>query len=85
MSDSDGYMSSGESSNIQDSESSDEMEVVRLVEPYADEPPAHSSDEEEDSEEDLDGLSPAVLRARFQREVAVQEWYVLSTVIWHRE
>ena len=72
MSDSDGYMSSGESSNVQDSESSDEMEVVGLVEPYADEPPAHSSDEEEDSEEDLDGLSPAVLRARFQREVAVQ-------------
>ena len=72
MSDSDGYMSSGESSNVQDSESSDEMEVLGLVEPYADEPPAHSSDEEEDSEEDLDGLSPAVLRARFQREVAVQ-------------
>ena len=56
MLDSDGYMSSGESSNVQDSESSDEMEVVGLVEPYVDEPPAHSSDEEEDSEEDLDGL-----------------------------
>lgn len=44
MSDSDGYMSSGESSNVQDSESSDEMEVVGLVEPYADEQPAHSSE-----------------------------------------
>ena len=63
MSDSDGYMSSSESSIPQESDSSDEMEVVRLVEPYADEPPAHSSDDEEDSEEDLDGLSPAVLRA----------------------
>lgn len=73
MSDSDGYLSSGESSNVQDSESSDEMEVARHVEAYADEPPAHSSDEEEYSEEDLDGLSPAVLHARFQWEVAVQE------------
>ena len=80
MSDSDGYMSSSESSNVQESDSGDEMEVVGLVEPYADEPPAHSSDDEEDSEEDLDGLSPAVLRARFEREVAVNEWFVLLHV-----
>ncbi|XP_015771727.1 PREDICTED: uncharacterized protein LOC107350027 isoform X2 [Acropora digitifera] len=73
MSDSDGYMSSSESSIPQESDSSDEMEVVGLVEPYADEPPAHSSDDEEGSEEDLDGLSPAVLCARFEREVAVKE------------
>ena len=85
MSDSDGYMSSSESSIQQESDSSDEMEVVGLVEPYADEPPAHSSDDEEDSEEDLDGLSPAVLRARFEREVAVKEWFVLLTVIWFRK
>ncbi|XP_068711569.1 uncharacterized protein [Montipora foliosa] len=76
MSDSDGYMSSSESSNVQESDSSDEMEVVGLVEPYADEPPAHSSDDEEDSEEDLDGHSPAVLHARFERQVAVKEWYL---------
>ena len=37
--------------------------------------------DEEDSEEDLDGLSPPVLRARFEREVAVNEWCVLLTVI----
>ena len=80
MSDSDGYMSSSESSNVQDSDSSDEMEIVGLVEPYADEPPARSSDDEEDLEEDLDGLSPAVLRARFEREVTVNEWFVLLTV-----
>ena len=80
MSDSDGYMSSSESSIPQESDSSDEMEVVGLVEPYVDEPPAHSSDDEEDSEEDLAGLSPAVLRARFEREVAVKEWFVLLTV-----
>lgn len=47
MSDSDGYMSSSESSNVQESDSSDEMEVVGLIEPNADEPPAHSSDDEE--------------------------------------
>ena len=45
-------MSSSESSNVQESDSGDEMEIVGLVEPYADEPPAHSSDDEEDSEED---------------------------------
>ena len=76
MSDSDGYMSFRESSNVQESESSHEMEVVGLVEPYADEPLAHSSDDEEDSKEDLDGISPAVLRARFQREVTLNEWFV---------
>ena len=67
MSDSDGLMSSSESPNVQESDSSDEMEVVGLVERYAVELPAHSSDDEEDLEEDLDGLSPAVLRARFER------------------
>ena len=69
-------MSSGESSNVQEPESSHEMEVVGLVEPYTDEPLAHSSNDEEDSEEDIDGLSPAVLRTRFEREVALNEWFV---------
>ncbi|KAJ7375119.1 hypothetical protein OS493_001857 [Desmophyllum pertusum] len=50
------------------------MEVVGRVEPYADEPLAHTSDEEEDVAEDLDGLSPAVLRARFEGETNVNEW-----------
>lgn len=83
MSDSDGDMSSSESSDVQQSDSSDEMKITGLVELYADEPPAHSSDDidEEDSEEDLDGLSPAVLCARFEREVAVNEWFVLLTVM----
>ena len=40
-------MSSSESSNVQESDSSDEMEVVGLIEPNADEPPSHSSDDEE--------------------------------------
>ena len=65
MSESDGKLSSAESVSSQETsnstKSSDEMEVVGHVEPYAVEPLAHSSDEEEDTEEDQDGLSPAVL------------------------
>ena len=42
---------------------------------------AHSSDvdedDDDDDEDDSDGLSPAVLRARFERQVAVNEWLVL--------
>ena len=54
---------------------SDSDEVMSLSEsaatgnlsdrPYADGPLAHTSDEEEDDEEDQDGLTPDVLRARF--------------------
>ena len=77
MSDTDEYMSSDNSSSMQDKSDSDEIEVVGLVEPYANEPPAHSSDDDEDDEEDSDGLSPAVLRARFERQVAVNEWLVI--------
>ena len=56
--------SSNESLSVQELENRDieDMEVG-LVQPYADEPPAHSSNDEEDLEEDADGLSPAVLRA----------------------
>ena len=39
------------------------MEVVGHVESYAGEPLAHSSDEEEDTEEDQDGLSPRDFRS----------------------
>ena len=46
---------------------------MKFVEPCANEPPAHSSDDDEDDEEDSDGLFPAVLRARFERQVAVNE------------
>lgn len=84
----DEMQSSGDSSNVELSEQrsdsdehsdSDEMEVVGLVESYADEPLAHSSDSEEDNETDQDGLSPAVLRARFLREVPINEWLVYFT------
>ena len=77
MSDSDEQMSSSGSNSsdeLSSSESSEEMEVLGQVQPYADEPPAHMSDEEEDAEEDQDGLSPAVLRSRLKREVTLNEW-----------
>ena len=67
MSESGGMLSSPESDSSQETsnraESSDEMEVVRHKEPNAGESLAYSSDEEEDTQEDEDGLSPAVLRA----------------------
>ena len=44
-------------------ETSDEVEVVGQVQPYADEPLAHASDEDEDSREGVDGLLPAGLRS----------------------
>ena len=77
MSDSEEYLSFSESEDVQDvSEDSDSEELVSssLVEPYQDEPRAHSSDEEADEEEDIDGLSPAILRARLEGVIPVDEW-----------
>ncbi|XP_044183456.1 uncharacterized protein LOC122964071 [Acropora millepora] len=77
MSDSDYEISSSASISRDEqlsSDSSEEMEVHGQVQPYADEPPAHTSDEEEDAEEDQDGLSPAVLRSRLEREVPLNDW-----------
>jgi len=42
------------------------------------------SGDAEDLEEDFDGLFPVVLSARFEREVAVNEWFGQLTVIWFR-
>ena len=50
------------------------MEVLGQLYSYADKPPAHTSDKEEDAEEDQDGLSPLVLRSRLEREVPLNEW-----------
>jgi len=83
MFDSDDQISSSASISSDEqssSESSEEIEVLRQVQPYTDEPPAHTSDEEEDAEEDQDGLSPAVLRARLEREVPLNEWRVFSFI-----
>ena len=59
-----------------ESSSSDEMEIVGIVQPYAEEPLAHSSDDGEGDEADQDGLTPATLRARFESQVAVNDWLV---------
>ena len=89
MSDSDEVMSLSESAatgNPSDtSDSGGEMEVVGEVRPYADELLAHTTDEEEDDEEDQDGLTPDVLRARFEGEVAVNECLVLGRVFFGTE
>ena len=77
MSDTEEYFSFSESEDIQDvSEDSDSEQLVSssLVEPYQDEPRDHSSDEDDDEEEDKDGLSPAILRARFEGEIPLDEW-----------
>ena len=55
-------------------ETSDEMEVVGQVQPYADEPLDHISDEDEATREDEDHWSFA---SRFEGEVPVNEWLVL--------
>ncbi|XP_068713257.1 uncharacterized protein [Montipora foliosa] len=77
MSDRDEVMSLSDSvsnENSSDESSSDEMQVVGIAQPYADEPLAHTSDEDEDDEEDQDGLIHAVLRAIFEDEVTVNDW-----------
>ena len=68
--------SSGDSSAQVDS--GEEIEVVGHVEPYEDEPLASDEGDNEDEEEevDADGLTPAVLEARFEWQIAIREWLV---------
>ena len=68
--------SSGDSSAQVDS--GEEIEVVGHVEPYEDEPLAsdEGNNEDEEDEVDADGLTPAVLEARFERQIAIREWLV---------
>ncbi|KAJ7319484.1 hypothetical protein OS493_036127 [Desmophyllum pertusum] len=83
MSDSDEIASMEDSTSHESSSESgdsEEMEVVGIVQPYADELLAHTSDEDEDDEEDHDGLTPAVLRARFENTVSVNDWLVILRV-----
>ena len=83
MSESDDMLSSVDSTESVSSreesqdETSDEMEVVGQVQPYVDEPLAHTSDEDNDTREDEHGLLPAVLQSRFEGDVPINEWLVL--------
>ena len=59
-------------------DSGDKVYAGGEIELYMDEPLASDDDGEtrelEAAVEDPDGLAPAVLEARFQRQVAVSEW-----------
>ena len=78
MSESDDLLSSVDSTESVSSreesqgETSDEMEVVGQVQPYADEPLDHISDKTKPRERTrIIGLLPTVLRSRFEGEVPV--------------
>lgn len=79
-SDSEVLSSSTETLSSSDSES--EVTVSGPNQPYQDEPLARDrnrtivEDGVEENDTDEDGLSPAVLEARYLEEVPVQTWYV---------
>ena len=62
-------------------EDGEEMEVIsNEMTPYKDEPLAEESEtdaREDDKETDEDGLTPAVLEARYERRISINAWFVL--------
>ena len=59
----------------------DNVQVIfSQIEPYQDEPLAEddgtSEGNEVEEEADEDGLTPAVLEARYEREILVNSWFV---------
>jgi len=48
----------------------------------AESPFAHPSDQGKDDEADQYGLTPATLRARFESEVAVNDWLVMYSFVF---
>ena len=48
----------------------------KLLALSTDKPLAHTSAEDEDNEEDQDGLTPAVLQAKFEDEVRLNDWFI---------
>lgn len=44
------------------------MKVVGIFQPYADEPLAHLRDKDGNKEDDQDGLTPAILHARLEKQ-----------------
>ena len=79
------YQSSSdpEEEDFVDSEDEDIAVVYGQITPYQDEPLAEDDEKEngEREEADMDGLTPAVLESRYEREVFLESWYVLFTVI----
>ena len=85
MSDSDEVMSLVESvsdGNLSESSDLDGMEVIGILQPYAEKLLAHTSEEEEDKEEQQDGLTPVVLHARFEGNVSVNAWLVIGHIFF---
>lgn len=70
--------------DMEDEESDDEV-LLSNVTPYQDEPLAEADQtgESEDEEANVDGLTPAVLEARYEKEVSVSSWLVLSLTSCH--
>lgn len=73
--DSDSNTSSRSVSEEVESEIEDDFGVVGgLVEPYRFEPIAPEDYEEPEEEEDEDGLTPAILEARSENQIALDTW-----------
>ena len=64
------------SSIVDDEEEGQSGDVPTDFEPYQDEPLASSSDDNigADAEADVDGIPLASLKARFEKQVTVDEW-----------
>ena len=72
-------LSSSSDEDVMEEEEEDVEEIHGQITPYEDEPLADSeaaAGTEENEETDLDGLTPAVLEARYEREIAVSSWLV---------
>lgn len=66
--------------DVLDEEDNDVEVILTQVTPYEDEPLADIEEDAEtvadDEETDVDGLTPAVLEARYERETPVNSWFV---------
>lgn len=71
---------STEEEDVLDEEDNDVEVILTQVTPYEDEPLANIEEDAEtvadDEETDVDGLTPAVLEARYERETPVNSWFV---------
>ena len=75
-------MSDSDENSSSQEESAEETQAVATyggpVEPYQHEPLAHDTDTDSESpsdhELDIDGLSPAILRARYEKNIDVKDW-----------
>ena len=68
-------LSSSFDEDIIEEDEEDVEEIHGQITPYEDEPLA-AAGSEENVETDVDGLTPAVLEARYEREIAVSSWFV---------